>query len=151
MVSTIDFPNGTNPMIWRKLHCSLLCSFLPCHSWCRHRQTSTGKTYIYICAVDALPTSYFIYIYTYYYICIYIYVCMHVLLLFFAQLHLLFWYHVRTCHRHTETSGEHLKTATHHSGPDFIPCRAMAPNAADGYASDDECPTRPLPMLGATG
>ena len=23
----------------------------------------------------------------------------------------------------------------------------MAPNAADGYASDDECPTRPLPML----
>ena len=35
-------------MIWRKLRCSLLCSFLPCHSWCRHRQTSTGKTYICI-------------------------------------------------------------------------------------------------------
>eukprot|EP00435_Cladocopium_sp_Y103_P026281 s2876_g6.t1 len=27
----------------------------------------------------------------------------------------------------------------------LIPCGAMAPNAADGYASDDECPTRPLP------
>ena len=76
MVSTIDFPNGTNPMIWRKLHCSLLCSFLPCHSWCRHRQTSTGKTYIYIYVCCRCIANQLLYIYIYILLYIYMYVCM---------------------------------------------------------------------------